>query len=67
MADTDLNALSTYADDAQQEVLKKAAAAENRSLSNFLLTAGLDRAKEQHGILSVGREVKSKKRAKARK
>lgn len=50
MANTDLNAMSTYADDAQHEMLKKAAAMENRSLSNYLLTAGLDRAKRDHDL-----------------
>ncbi len=55
MADTDLNAVSTYADDAQMETLKKAAVLENRSLSNYLLTAGLTRAKQGHGLLAHGR------------
>lgn len=54
MANIDLNAVSTYADDAQLDVLKKAAGIENRSLSNYLLTCGLEVAAREHGIRAFG-------------
>lgn len=63
MANTDLNALSTYADDADLEVLRKAAEMENRSLSNYLLTSGLTRARQEHGLLPFGRESGTKAKA----
>jgi len=53
MARTDLNPISVYANDEQLSVLKKAAALEHRSLSNFLLTTGLEKARDM-GIRPFG-------------
>lgn len=46
MARTNLKATSVYHNDAQGEALAKAAALENRSVSNFLLNLGLQKAEE---------------------
>ncbi len=50
MVRKELNAISTYADEEQLQVLKEAATRENRSLSNYMLTAGLARARDEHGL-----------------
>lgn len=50
MVRKELNSISTYADKDQLRVLKKAAEMENRSLSNYMLTAGLERAREEHQL-----------------
>jgi len=46
MARTNLDATSVYHNAAQGEALKKAAALENRSVSNFLLNLGIQKAAE---------------------
>lgn len=68
MARTDLNPISVYANDEQLSVLKKAAALEHRSLSNFLLTTGLEKARDM-GIRPFGldKAVDQKKKKKSGK
>lgn len=47
MARSELKPITVYAStDAQITTLEKAAGLDNRSLSNFLLTAGLEKARE---------------------
>lgn len=47
-----LKMISVYATEEQAELLSKAAGQDNRSVSNFLLTLGIERAKEL-GVESV--------------
>lgn len=49
MARAGVKAVSVYITDQQRDVLERAAMRENRSVSNFLLTLGLDKA-EAMGI-----------------
>jgi uncharacterized protein (DUF1778 family) len=44
MTRNNLRMVPVYATEAQQAILKRAAAAEHRSLSNYLLRLGLERA-----------------------
>jgi hypothetical protein len=53
MARTNLKALSVYLNEQQSKGLERAAALENRSVSNFLLTLGIQRA-EELGITVYG-------------
>lgn len=57
MARTKLNPISVYATDEQLKMLKRAADLEHRSLSNFLLSQGLEKAREM-GILPFGLDKK---------
>ena len=63
MARTNLRAISVYVDEDQLRVLTRTAAKDNRSLSNFLLTLGLEKA-EEYGVSSSSPSTKlHKKRA----
>lgn len=57
MARTNLKPVSVYMTEEQWKTLTDAAALENRSLSNFLLTLGLQRAEE----MGVTLRAKTKK------
>lgn len=55
MARGELITVSVYLpDEKTKRVLEKAAERENRSVSNYLMTAGLERAREKYGIEREG-------------
>lgn len=53
MGRTNLKTLSVYVTEEQYDLLSKAAAKDRRSLSNFLLSEGLERA-EELGVATSG-------------